>query len=66
MQNGLMWGYQLWANLPASHKMMTPRYREVKQSQIPEVKLDSGAKVKIICGQDQQCGRAGEGHCYRP
>ena len=49
--NGLMWGYQLWANLPASRKMMTPRYREVKQSQIPEVKLDSGAKVMIICGR---------------
>jgi redox-sensitive bicupin YhaK (pirin superfamily) len=47
----LLWGYQLWANLPASHKMMDPRYRDVKQIQIPEVELDSGAKVKIICGQ---------------
>src|SRR5574337_1392199 len=25
-------GYQLWANLPASHKMMEPRYRDVKSS----------------------------------
>ena len=25
--DGLMWGFQLWANLPASHKMMDPRYR---------------------------------------
>jgi redox-sensitive bicupin YhaK (pirin superfamily) len=47
----LMWGYQLWANLPSSHKMMDPRYREVKQSQIPEVTLDSGVRVKVICGQ---------------
>jgi redox-sensitive bicupin YhaK (pirin superfamily) len=49
--SGLMWGYQLWANLPASQKMMDPRYRDVKQAQIPEVEMNSGAKVKIICGQ---------------
>ncbi|MHB8482999.1 MAG: pirin family protein [Nitrospiria bacterium] len=45
-----MWGYQLWANLPASHKMMKPRYQEIKSVQIPEVKLRSGVKVKIVCG----------------
>jgi len=49
--SGLMWGFQLWANLPASNKMMAPRYREVKQAQIPEVKLSSGAVIKIICGR---------------
>jgi redox-sensitive bicupin YhaK (pirin superfamily) len=47
----LLWGYQLWANLPASHKMMDPRYRDVKSNQIAEVSLSSGAKVKIICGK---------------
>jgi len=47
---GSMWGFQLWANLPASHKMMGPRYREVKSSSIPEITLDSGAEVKIFCG----------------
>ena len=46
-----MWGFQLWANLPASHKMMDPRYRDVKSHQIPEVTLDYGVKVKIICGE---------------
>ena len=48
---GAMYGFQLWANLPASHKMMPPRYREVKSSQIPEVSLENGARVRIICGQ---------------
>jgi len=48
---GRMGGFQLWANLPASHKMMDPRYREVKRSQIPEVALEGGAKVKIISGR---------------
>ena len=49
--SGLLWGLQLWANLPASRKMMDPRYREVKERQIPEAVLDSGVKVKIICGR---------------
>jgi redox-sensitive bicupin YhaK (pirin superfamily) len=48
---GRMGGFQLWANLPASHKMMDPRYREVKKEQIPEVALAGGALVKIISGR---------------
>jgi redox-sensitive bicupin YhaK (pirin superfamily) len=48
--SGLMEGFQLWANLPRSHKMMDPRYREVKSSQIPEVTLKNGVRIKIICG----------------
>jgi redox-sensitive bicupin YhaK (pirin superfamily) len=50
-KDGLMWGFQLWANLPASQKMMDPRYRDVKSKQIPEVTLDHGVKIKIICGE---------------
>ncbi|MGZ4892375.1 MAG: pirin family protein, partial [Halobacteriota archaeon] len=49
--DGLMMGFQLWTNLPASHKMMTPRYREVKQQQIPTVELKEGARVKIVAGE---------------
>lgn len=49
-QNGLLWGFQLWVNLPASHKMMNPRYREVKDEEIPEVSLGD-ARVKVICGE---------------
>ena len=48
---GLMEGFQLWANLPAEQKMMHPRYRDVKSSDIPEVALDNGVLVKIICGR---------------
>jgi redox-sensitive bicupin YhaK (pirin superfamily) len=50
-KDGLMWGTQLWANLPASHKMMDPRYRGIESKQIPEVKLDHGVKANIICGE---------------
>jgi len=45
-----MEGFQLWANLPRSQKMMDPRYRDVKNEQVPEVVLENGAKIKIICG----------------
>jgi redox-sensitive bicupin YhaK (pirin superfamily) len=47
---GRMGGFQLWANLPASHKMMDPRYRDVKKSQIPEITTANGTTIKIICG----------------
>ena len=50
-KDGLLWGFQLWANLPAKNKMMDPRYREVKSNQIPAVKLENGVTIKIICGQ---------------
>lgn len=46
----LLWGFQLWANLPSNFKMMDPRYREVKRVQIPEKKLASGTAIRIICG----------------
>ncbi len=50
-RSGRMGGFQLWANLPAYQKMMEPRYRDVRGEQIPEVSLDGGVKVKIICGK---------------
>ena len=48
---GMLAGFQLWANLPASHKMMPPRYRGIKSRDIPEVTLDGGTKVRVICGK---------------
>jgi redox-sensitive bicupin YhaK (pirin superfamily) len=49
--SGLLWGFQFWANLPAGRKMMPPRYRDVRAADIPEATLDSGARVKVICGE---------------
>ena len=46
-----MWGFQLWANLPASNKMVNPKYRDVNKNQIPKVELDNGTKIKIIAGE---------------
>jgi redox-sensitive bicupin YhaK (pirin superfamily) len=47
---GRMHGFQLWANLPASLKMTTPRYQDVKSAEIPEVTDDDGVRVRIVCG----------------
>ena len=49
-EDGLMGGFQLWANLPASHKMIEPRYRGVDSAEIPEVTLAGGVKAKIVAG----------------
>jgi len=49
--DGLMWGFQLWANLPAANKMMAPRYRGITSQQIPEATLDGKIKVSVICGE---------------
>lgn len=47
----LLWGLQLWVNLPASHKMMPPRYQDVRGATIPEITLEQGVRVKIVCGR---------------
>ncbi|MFZ5518193.1 MAG: pirin family protein [Candidatus Zhuqueibacterota bacterium] len=49
--SGTMRGFQLWVNLPASHKMIHPRYQEIGTDQIPEVVVDEHVSVKIIAGQ---------------
>lgn len=47
---GAMHGFQLWANLPASDKMMPPRYREITADQIPIVELRNGVRIRVIAG----------------
>ena len=48
---GMMQGFQLWVNLPASDKMMDPRYRGITQAEVPTSKPSKGAEVKIIAGK---------------
>ncbi len=47
---GHMHGFQLWANLPSTLKMTTPRYQDVKGADIPEVTDDDGTRVRVVCG----------------
>lgn len=48
--NGQMHGFQLWANLPASLKMTSPRYQDVPGKEIPELVDDDGTVIRIIIG----------------
>jgi quercetin 2,3-dioxygenase len=50
-KTGRMYGFQLWANLPARQKMINPRYRDVLKKQIPEVRLANDTTIKIIAGE---------------
>ncbi|HXU06202.1 MAG TPA: pirin family protein [Polyangia bacterium] len=48
--SGAMYGFQLWANLPAANKMMAPRYRGVTRAEIPSVTDAVGATIRVIAG----------------
>jgi quercetin 2,3-dioxygenase len=48
--DGRMGGFQLWVNLPRSHKMMSPRYQELRAYEIPEVTVHDGARARVISG----------------
>jgi redox-sensitive bicupin YhaK (pirin superfamily) len=47
---GRMRGFQLWLNLPAREKMKPAAYRDIKASEIPEVKQDR-VRVRVIAGK---------------
>jgi len=48
---GRMHGFQLWANLPSSLKMTSPRYQDIQSTDIPQVIDDDGTSVRIVCGE---------------
>lgn len=50
-EDGLMWGFQLWVNLPASDKMTAPRYQDIDPAEIPETDLPGGATVRVVAGE---------------
>jgi quercetin 2,3-dioxygenase len=43
-------GFQLWVNLPKKEKMSAPRYQNINASEIPEIKRENGATVRVIAG----------------
>jgi len=47
---GRMWGFQLWINLPANQKMRSPRYQEIESSRIPEIKDKQGI-LRLLAGE---------------
>ena len=47
---GLMWGFQLWVNLPAKDKLCAPRYQDIPPDAVPEVTLPGGGRVRVVAG----------------
>ena len=48
-EDGLLEGFQLWINLPASHKLCAPWYQEHAQRDIP-LETRAGASLRVIAG----------------
>lgn len=49
-EDGVMEGFQLWLNLPASNKMAAPWYKDFASETIPEYSTPEGIKVRVIAG----------------
>jgi len=50
-EDGLMWGFQLWVNLPAADKMTAPRYQNIEPETIPVLDRADGVRIKVIAGR---------------
>ena len=48
--SGLLWGFQLWVNLPGTQKMSLPWYDDIQTDRIPVVALPGGGTVRVIAG----------------
>ena len=50
-EDGLMWGFQLWVNLPGAEKMSEPVYQDIAAQDIPTVALSKGGTARVITGE---------------
>jgi redox-sensitive bicupin YhaK (pirin superfamily) len=48
-EDGLLWGFQLWINLPAKDKMQPAKYRTIESGDIPEHQFENGV-LRVIAG----------------
>ena len=64
--DGLMWGFQLWVNLPARDKMTAPRYQDIAPEKIPEVELAPGVRARVIAGEAAGVRGPAEGIVTQP
>jgi hypothetical protein len=49
-EDGLLWGFQLWVNLPAKDKLSPPRYQDIDPADVPE-RVALGARVRVVAGR---------------
>lgn len=57
-EDGLLYGFQLWVNLPASHKLAPPAYQEFGAVQVPVERPGEGVEVRVLAGETSR-GTAG-------
>jgi redox-sensitive bicupin YhaK (pirin superfamily) len=50
-EDGLLWGFQLWVNLPAKDKMTAPRYQDIDPEKIPMVTGKDGVGNRVVAGK---------------
>ncbi|MEX2247750.1 MAG: pirin family protein [Dehalococcoidia bacterium] len=64
-KGGLFHGTQLWVNLPAAQKWVTPRYQDIEADQVTLLSNDDGSSlVRIIAGE--LAGHRGPGSTHTP
>ena len=49
-EDGLLMGFQLWVNLPASAKMSSPGYQEFPPAKVPLETRANGTAIRVISG----------------
>lgn len=65
VSGGLFHGFQLWVNLPAAHKMMDPRYQDIRGGDVQTLTShDGGALIRVIAGE--LAGHRGPGITHTP
>jgi len=50
-EQGLLHGFQIWLNLPAAEKMKPAAYQEIASTDITELLLPGGGKLRLIAGK---------------
>ncbi|MBX7192365.1 MAG: pirin family protein [Sandaracinaceae bacterium] len=50
-ENGMLWGFQLWLNLPRAEKMCPQRYQDLAPERIAEERLAHGGVLRAIAGE---------------
>ncbi len=64
-QGGLFHGFQLWVNLPAKDKFLTPNYQGISSEQILLLaSADGGSLLRVIAGEVD--GHRGPGSTHTP
>lgn len=65
-EQGRLFGFQLWLNLPAADKMGPAAYRDFAAAEIPRVTSSRGVDVRVIAGSFQEGEQRQAGAVQRP